>query len=94
VPALVSIAKLPMKKAVGTSLIIMAVKSLVGFSGALHDLDVDWAMLLPFTGIAAVGIVVGALLQKKVTGPNLKLAFGWFVLVMGVIVVLKTLLDP
>jgi uncharacterized membrane protein YfcA len=93
VPALVTIAKLPMKKAVGTSLVIMAVKSLIGFSGALHDVHVDWGLLLPFTGIASFGILVGAQLSKKVAATKLKLAFGWFVLAMGAFIAIKTILD-
>lgn len=93
VPALVTIAKLPMKKAVGTSLLIMAVKSLVGFVGALHDIKPDWALLLPFTGIATAGIIIGARLARRVPAAKLKLVFGWFVLAMGTFVVLKTILD-
>lgn len=93
VPALVAIAKLPIKKAVGTSLLVMAVKSLIGFGGALHDLYVDWTLLLPFTGIAGIGIVIGAALSKKVPGHRLKLIFGWFILAMGAFIVIKTILD-
>lgn len=96
VPALVTIVKLPMKKAVGTSLIIMAVKSLVGFGGAVtgHDgIDVQWSVLLPFTLLAAIGIAIGAQLAKKVPASKLKVAFGWFILIMGTFVVVKTILD-
>ena len=93
VPALVTITKLPMKKAVGTSLIIMAVKSLIGFAGALQVIDVDWMLLLPFTGIAAVGVVIGARFAKNVPADKLKLAFGWLVMVMGTFVVIKTIVD-
>lgn len=93
VPILVSMAKLPIKKAVGTSLLIMAVKSLIGFGGALGNIQIDWPLLLPFTGIAAVGIVVGARLSKHVPAAKLKLFFGWFILAMGTFIVVKTLLD-
>jgi uncharacterized protein len=93
VPALVAIAKLPMKKAVGTSLLIMAVKSLVGFTGALHDLQVQWSLLLPFTGIATVGIMIGARFSRKVPASKLKLLFGWLILIMGTFIVIKTILD-
>ncbi|HEX2900737.1 MAG TPA: sulfite exporter TauE/SafE family protein [Bacteroidia bacterium] len=93
VPALVAIAKMPIKKAVGTSLLVMAVKSLIGFGGALQHIDVDWALLLPFTGIAAIGIVFGAMLAKKVPAGKLKLFFGWFILAMGTFIVVKTILD-
>ncbi len=93
VPALVLIAKLPMKTAVGTSLLIMSVKSLIGFTSAMSDIDVDWGILLPFTGLAVVGILIGAALSKKIPSTKLKPIFGWFVLAMGTFVIIKTILD-
>jgi uncharacterized membrane protein YfcA len=93
VPILVSMAKLPIKRAVGTSLLVMAVKSLIGFGGALNHIKIDWALLLPFTGIAAIGILIGAQLSKRVPAPKLKLLFGWFILAMGTFIVTKTILD-
>jgi uncharacterized membrane protein YfcA len=93
VPALVTVAKLPMRIAVGTSLIVMAVKSLVGFTGALHDLKVDWTLLAPFTAIAVVGILFGARFSRKVPAARLKQLLGWFILVMGTFIVMKTIWD-
>lgn len=93
IPALVILAKLPMKQAVGTSLVIIAAKSLLGFMGDLRgDETIDWSFLLTFTAIAAVGIVLGSMLSKRISGEKLKPAFGWFVLIMGTYILTKELL--
>jgi len=93
IPALVILAKLPMKQAVGTSLIIIASKSLLGFLGDLgRGQIIDWQFLLVFSAIAVVGIFLGASLSKKISGDKLKPAFGWFVLIMGIYIIVKTLL--
>ena len=87
IPALVLLAKLPMKKAVGTSLVIIAAKSLLGFTGDMQgDTAIDWDFLLLFSAIAVAGIVIGTLLTKRISGSKLKPVFGWFVLIMGIYV--------
>ncbi|MDT0556197.1 sulfite exporter TauE/SafE family protein [Patiriisocius hiemis] len=91
IPALVLLAKLPMKKAVATSLFIIAIKSLIGFLGDVQNLDIDWPFLLIFTAISVVGIFIGIWLNKFIDGKKLKKAFGWFVLVMGVYIIYKEL---
>lgn len=92
IPALVLLAKLPMKKAVATSLMIIAIKSLIGFIGDAQNIEVEWTFLLSFTGVAVIGIFLGLYLNKFIDGKKLKKGFGWFVLVMGVYIVLKELL--
>jgi uncharacterized protein len=92
IPALVVLARLPMKTAVGTSLLIIAINSLTGFSGDLSNgLHPDWAFLLPFTGVALLGIVCGTAVARYVPGGRLKPAFGWFTLLMGTFVLVKEL---
>ena len=92
IPALVVLAKLPMKQAVGTSLVIIAAKSLIGFTGDLRTSEtMDWSFLMLFSGIAIVGIIVGSLLSKRIPNEKLKPAFGWFVLVMGFYIIGKEL---
>lgn len=87
IPALVLLAKLPMKQAVGTSLVIIAAKSLLGFTGDLqNNTHLDWQFLLIFSSISVLGILAGSLFSKKISGEKLKPAFGYFVLVMGVYV--------
>ena len=89
IPAVVLFARLPMKMAVGTSLLIIAAKSLIGFLGDLSNLNVDWTFLLPFTALSVVGIFVGTYLSKFIPGEKLKKTFGWFVLVMGIYIISK-----
>ncbi len=92
IPALVLLARLPMKQAVGTSLLIIAAKSLIGFTGDLKgDEVIDWNFLLLFSLVAIGGIIVGSLLSKRVPNEKLKPAFGWFVLVMGVCIITREL---
>jgi uncharacterized membrane protein YfcA len=89
IPALVLLAKLPMKKAVATSLMIIAIKSLIGFIGDVQNLEIDWSFLGVFTGISILGIFIGIYLNKFIDGKKLKKGFGWFVLVMGIYIVFK-----
>lgn len=91
IPALVLLAKLPMKKAVATSLFIIAIKSLIGFLGDVQNLEIDWPFLLSFTAISVVGIFIGIWLNKFIDGKKLKKAFGWFVLIMGIYIMYKEL---
>ena len=91
IPALVLLAKLPMKMAVGTSLLIIAAKSLIGFLGDLSSQTIDWQMLLIFTSLSIVGIFIGSGLSKRINEKILKTGFGWFVLAMGIYIITKEL---
>jgi uncharacterized membrane protein YfcA len=93
IPALVLLAKLPMKMAVGTSLLIIAAKSLIGFLGDLSTQTIDWQMLLIFTSLSIVGIFIGSALSKRINEKILKTGFGWFVLAMGIYIITKELLS-
>lgn len=92
IPALVLLARLPMKMAVGTSLLIIAAKSLIGFVGDMSNMQVDWPFLLEFTALSVVGIFVGTYMSKYIPGEKLKKSFGWFVLVMGMYIIAKELM--
>ena len=95
IPALVLFCKLPMKQAVGTSLLIIAAKSLIGFTGDLSNYNMDWMLLGGVTALAILGILIGNRLSRKVDGEKLKKAFGWFILVMGIYILVKELyLNP
>ncbi|MCW8981314.1 sulfite exporter TauE/SafE family protein [Altibacter sp.] len=89
IPALVLLAKLPMKKAVATSLLIIAIKSLIGFIGDIENLDIDWTFLLSFSALSIGGIFVGIWLNNFIDGKKLKKGFGWFVLLMALYIILK-----
>ena len=92
IPALVILAKMPMKLAVGTSLFIIAAKSLLGFAGDLQaDQAIDWFFLLTFSLASIIGIFIGIQLSKRISGAKLKAAFGWFVLLMGIYIFFKEL---
>ena len=91
IPALVLLARLPMKKAVATSLLIIAIKSLIGFLGDVQNLEIDWLFLGSFTFLSIVGIFVGIYLNQFIDGKKLKKGFGWFVLLMGVYIIIKEL---
>ena len=91
IPALVLLSGLPMKKAVGTSLLIIAMKSLIGFTGDFGHFEMNWTLLLVITAIAIAGIFIGNILSHKVSGRSLKKGFGWFVLAMGIYIILNQL---
>jgi hypothetical protein len=93
IPALVLLARLPMKMAVGTSLLIIAAKSLIGFLGDLGNQVIDWRLLLIFTSLSIFGIFLGSALSKKINENFLRQGFGWFVLVMGLYIIAKELLE-
>lgn len=90
IPSLLLLAKTPMKIAVGTSLFIIASQSLIGFLGDIEGNQIiDWKLLLLFTGCSIVGIFIGNYISKKIDGVKLKTAFGWFVLAMGIYIIIK-----
>ena len=89
IPSLILFAKLPMRKAVGTSLFIIAMNSLVGFIGDVQNLVIDWLFLLTFSAISVVGIFLGMYLTKYTNESQLKKIFAYFVLVMAATILLK-----
>lgn len=91
IPILVLLVRLPMKKAVGTSLLIIALNSLIGFTGDLGQVTIDWALLLKIASFAVAGILIGGAIGKRIEGEILKKAFGWFVLTMGIGIIIKEL---
>ena len=89
IPTLVILLGLPMKEAVGTSLLIIALNSLFGFSADLGHFEIDWYFLLSITAIALVGLVIGSQIGKKIESIKLKKGFGYFVLIMGIFIIIK-----
>jgi len=92
IPALVLLTGLPFKTAVGTSLFIIAINSLMGFLGDVLNYAMDWKFLLEITGLAVAGILIGNFLSKRFGGPALRRAFGWFTLFMGTGILIRELL--
>ncbi|WP_339920355.1 sulfite exporter TauE/SafE family protein [uncultured Flavobacterium sp.] len=92
IPALLFFANLPMKQAVGTSLFIIFINSLIGFGGdLLGGVDLNYKLLLIISAMAIIGLFIGTQLSKRIDGAKLKPAFGWFVLVMGIYIIFKEL---
>ena len=89
IPALVLLTGLSFKTAVGTSLFIIAINSLSGFLGDVMNYHIDWPFLLTISSLAVVGILIGNQLQKKIATAKLKKAFGWFVLVTGLWILIR-----
>ena len=90
IPALVIFAKLPMKQAIGTSLLIITVNSLFGAIGDFSaGVVLEWSFLIKFAAFTIAGVLVGGYLSKRIDGEKLKPAFGWFILVMGCWIIIK-----
>ncbi|MFN3969392.1 sulfite exporter TauE/SafE family protein [Flavobacterium sp.] len=89
IPALMKLAKLPIRKAIGTSLLIITINSLIGFLGDLQTSDIDWSFLLLFTSLSVIGIFIGLYIQKYLNEKRLKKIFGFFVLAMAVVIIYK-----
>ncbi|MBT7611367.1 MAG: sulfite exporter TauE/SafE family protein [Bacteriovoracaceae bacterium] len=93
IPGLVFLAGLEMKKAVGTSLFVISINSLFGFSSDLiSGTAIDWVFLLKFTGVGILGVFIGTYLSNKISNKKLKPLFGWFVLVAGISIIIKEIL--
>ena len=89
VPALVLLCKLPMSQAVGTSLLVIAMNASSAFLGYLGHVVVDWGVILPFTGVAIVGIAIGSRVVRYVPEARLKKGFGWALLAVGIYVLVR-----
>lgn len=85
-PALVLLGKVPIKKAIGTSLLIIAVNSVAGFVGYLGTVSLDWELTVSFTFLAGIGTVAGAYLARHVPARDLQKGFGYFLLAVAAFV--------
>ncbi len=92
IPTLVLFLGLDMKTAVGTSLLIIAINSLFGFLFSLKNFEFDWVLLISFTSLSIAGIFIGSILSERIAPEALKKGFGWFILVMGILIIVKELL--
>ena len=89
IPTLVLFLRLSMKMAVGTSLLIIAINSLFGFLFSLKQFEYNWTILISFTILGIAGIFIGSKIAEKISGISLKKGFGWFVLAMGIYIIVK-----
>ena len=89
IPALVMFMGMGMKKAIGTSLMIIAANSLIGFITDLSHYSIDWKFLTVISSVAILGVLIGSRLNKNVSSDILKKIFGWFVLAMALFILVK-----
>jgi hypothetical protein len=89
IPALVLLTGLPFKTAVGTSLFIIGINSLMGFLGDVLNYTIEWKFLLSITSLAITGILIGNRFSRKIPAHRLRKIFGWFVLFMGAWILIK-----
>ena len=89
IPALVLLGKIPMKEAIGTSLLIITFKSATGFVGYLNQVAIDWNLMLTFTTVAILGVIWGAYFSGKIQGAKLQRAFGYFLIAVAIFILIK-----
>jgi hypothetical protein len=89
VPALVLLAKLPMKQAIGTSLLIIIANSITGFMGYLGHVDLNWHLIISFIFAASLGTIPGAYLARYVPAQKLQKSFGYFLLAVAAFVLVQ-----
>ncbi len=89
IPALVLLGDIPMKKAVGTSLLIIAFNSTTGFLGYLDRVTIDWMLMISFATAAILGVLAGASLSKIISGAKLQTAFGYFLIAIAILILIK-----
>ena len=89
IPSLVVLLGFSMKDAIGTSLFIIAINSLLGFLGDLQKHTIPWQLLISITALSILGMFIGNILSNKISGEKLKKGFGWFILIMGVYILMR-----
>lgn len=91
IPALVVLAKTPMRIAIGTSLFVVTINSLVGFAGDIGHVYIDWPFLFTILAITVCGVLIGSIIGRRIPGGRLHTGFGWFVLTMGIYILSREL---
>ena len=89
IPVLTNFIKLPMKFAVGTSLMIIAINSLFGYLGDVGQHVIDWAFVSRMIAMSVVGVLLGSYLSRFIKSSQLKPTFGWFTLCLGLFILVK-----
>ncbi|MNY57689.1 Sulfite exporter TauE/SafE [compost metagenome] len=91
IPALVILLHMPIRIAIGTSLSIITINSLIGFLGDIDHITIDWNFLFKLLTITTLGVGIGNQLQKKIQTDHLKPIFGWFIFIVGIYILIKEL---
>jgi uncharacterized membrane protein YfcA len=94
IPILFLIGRLPMNKAVGTSLMIITMNSLIGFFSNLQlKIAINWYFIFSFASFTIIGILIGTYLSRFIDGQKLKKIFGWFVMLLGLYIIISSLIN-
>lgn len=83
IPILVILSDLRMKNAIATSLVIISLKSLIGFIGDVQNLEINWSFLILFTFFSVIGVFIGQLFSENIAEKKLKVVFGLVVILIG-----------
>lgn len=92
VPALVLLSGIAIRQAIGTSLAIVAAKSYAGFAGYLGAVPIDYSLMGTFTAITVVSSLIGTRLARRLPGNLLKRGFAWFLIIVAIYILYKSLL--
>jgi uncharacterized membrane protein YfcA len=92
IPVLIFFVRVPVKKSIGTSLCIIAINSLIGFTGTLGHMYLNWNFLLTVSAFCVAGILIGNMISVRISAQKLKPAFGWFTLIVGIFVLIKEIM--
>ena len=93
VPALVLMGDVPVKAAVGSSLLIIAMNATSGVAGYLGQVAFDWRLVSWFTAVAAIGAIAGTRFMRRLPAARIKQAFAIMILVLGTYLVIRRLLS-
>lgn len=91
IPVLYYVAKLPMRKAIGTSLLIISLNSLVGFAGAIGTIAIDWDFIMSFSAFSIIGVFIGIYSSRFFKESTLKKIFAFFVIIIALIILTREL---
>ena len=86
VPALVLFPAIPAEQAVGTSRAIIGLNAASGFVGQIQKISIAWSLTFGFLGLAILGMLGGMMVADRVRGKRLQKAFGWFIIVLGLLI--------
>lgn len=90
IPALINFYKMPVTKAVSTSLAIIAINSLFGLVGDLEKFTIfDWNLVLQYTGFLILGMFIGFYLTRFFNGNQLKTILGFLIFFVGIFIIFK-----
>ncbi|TKC09170.1 sulfite exporter TauE/SafE family protein [Pedobacter frigoris] len=89
IPVMTLMLGMDIKKAVGTSLAVVALNSLSGFANDLNHVDINWKFLLVISAMALLGSIAGARIADRVNSKKLKAGFGWFILMLGILIITR-----